>query len=64
MSQALPTLGLIGLGQLGLPVARNLLQAGYTVSGHRRSAAPEFEAAGGRPDTAPLVHLRRSGLRY
>jgi flavin reductase (DIM6/NTAB) family NADH-FMN oxidoreductase RutF len=23
-----------------------------------------IEAAGGRPDTAPLVHLRRSGLRY
>jgi flavin reductase (DIM6/NTAB) family NADH-FMN oxidoreductase RutF len=22
------------------------------------------EAAGGRPDTSPLVHLRRSGLRY
>jgi flavin reductase (DIM6/NTAB) family NADH-FMN oxidoreductase RutF len=22
------------------------------------------EAAGGRPDTAPLVHLRRSGLKY
>jgi 3-hydroxyisobutyrate dehydrogenase len=48
VSQALPTLGLIGLGQLGLPVARNLLQAGYAVSGYRRSAATEFEAAGGQ----------------
>ena len=47
-SNALPPLGLIGIGQLGLPVARNLLQAGYTVSGYRRSAAPEFEAAGGQ----------------
>lgn len=53
MSQALPTLGLIGLGQLGLPVARNLLQAGYAVSGYRRSAAPEFEAAGGQRLTSP-----------
>ena len=53
MSQALPTLGLIGLGQLGLPVARNLLQAGYTVSGYRRSAAPEFEAAGGQRLASP-----------
>jgi 3-hydroxyisobutyrate dehydrogenase-like beta-hydroxyacid dehydrogenase len=47
-SNALPKLGLIGIGQLGLPVARNLLQAGYTVSGYRRSVAPEFEAAGGK----------------
>ncbi len=47
-SPALPTLGLIGIGQLGLPVARNLLQAGYAVAGYRRSTAPEFEAAGGR----------------
>jgi 3-hydroxyisobutyrate dehydrogenase-like beta-hydroxyacid dehydrogenase len=47
-SNALPTLGLIGIGQLGLPVARNLLQAGYAVSGYRRSVAPEFEAAGGK----------------
>lgn len=53
MSQALPTLGLIGLGQLGLPVARNLLQAGYAVSGYRRSAAPEFEAAGGKRLASP-----------
>jgi 3-hydroxyisobutyrate dehydrogenase len=53
VSQALPTLGLIGLGQLGLPVARNLLQAGYAVAGYRRSAAPEFEAAGGQRLTSP-----------
>jgi 3-hydroxyisobutyrate dehydrogenase-like beta-hydroxyacid dehydrogenase len=59
MSQALPTLGLIGLGQLGLPVARNLLQAGYTVSGHRRSAAPEFESAGGRRLGSP-GHVTRA----
>ena len=53
MSQALPTLGLIGLGQLGLPVARNLLQAGYAVSGYRRSAASELEAAGGQRLASP-----------
>ena len=53
MSQALPTLGLIGLGQLGLPVARNLLQAGYSLAGFRRSAAPDFEAAGGRRLSSP-----------
>ena len=61
-SNALPTLGLIGIGQLGLPVARNLLQAGYTVSGYRRSAAPEFEAAGGRRLGTPGEVTRASQI--
>ena len=61
-SNALPTLGLIGIGQLGLPVARNLLQAGYAVSGYRRSAAPEFEAAGGRRLGTPGEVTRASQI--
>jgi 3-hydroxyisobutyrate dehydrogenase len=61
-SNALPTLGLIGIGQLGLPVARNLLQAGYTVSGYRRSAAPEFQAAGGRRLGTPGEVTRNSQI--
>jgi 3-hydroxyisobutyrate dehydrogenase len=61
-SIALPTLGLIGIGQLGLPVARNLLQAGYAVSGYRRSAAPEFQAAGGRRLGTPGEVTRASQI--
>ena len=61
-SNALPTLGLIGIGQLGLPVARNLLQAGYAMSGYRRSAAPEFEAAGGRRLGTPGEVTRASQI--
>ena len=61
-SNALPTLGLIGIGQLGLPVARNLLQAGYAVSGYRRSVAPEFEAAGGRRLGTPGEVTRNSQI--
>ena len=48
MTQALPTIGIIGIGQLGLPVALNLLQAGYPVFGHRRTPASAFVQAGGR----------------
>ena len=48
MTQALPGVGIIGIGQLGLPVALNLLQAGYPVFGHRRSPASAFAQAGGR----------------
>lgn len=61
-STSLPTLGLIGIGQLGLPVARNLLQAGYAVSGYRRSAAPEFETAGGRRLGSPGEVARASQI--
>lgn len=48
MTDKLPTLGLIGLGQLGLPVARNLIQAGFPVLGYRRSSLQAFTEAGGR----------------
>jgi 3-hydroxyisobutyrate dehydrogenase len=48
MTQQLPTAGIIGIGQLGLPVARNLMQAGYSVVGYRRSATQAFTDAGGR----------------
>lgn len=61
-SNALPTLGLIGIGQLGQPVARNLLQAGYAVSGYRRSVAPEFEAAGGKRLGTPGEVTRNSQI--
>jgi len=53
VTDKLPTAGLIGLGQLGLPVARNLMQAGFPVVGHRRSSAQAFTEAGGRVLTSP-----------
>lgn len=37
MSQ--PTIAFIGLGQMGAPMARNLLKAGYAVAGHDRDAS-------------------------
>lgn len=40
----------IGLGAMGMPMARNLVDAGYDVRGHARSAATRdgFESHGGR----------------
>jgi 3-hydroxyisobutyrate dehydrogenase-like beta-hydroxyacid dehydrogenase len=32
---------------MGLPIARNLLERGFTVTGFRRSGSPELVAAGG-----------------
>jgi putative dehydrogenase len=39
--------GMIGLGQMGLPIARNLVERGFEVAGYRRHASPELTAAGG-----------------
>ncbi|MFI5957644.1 NAD(P)-dependent oxidoreductase [Cryptosporangium sp. NPDC051539] len=39
--------GVIGLGKMGLPIARNLMERGFGVTGFRRSGSPELVAAGG-----------------
>jgi L-threonate 2-dehydrogenase len=46
-------IGLIGIGLIGLPIAKHLIGAGYDVIGYRRSAAAEFEQAGGRLARSP-----------
>jgi L-threonate 2-dehydrogenase len=39
--------GMIGLGKMGLPIARNLIERGFEVTGYRRQATPDLAAAGG-----------------
>ena len=39
--------GVIGLGKMGMPIARNLMEHGFAVTGYRRSGSPELAAAGG-----------------
>ena len=39
--------GVIGLGKMGLPIARNLMERGFGVIGYRRSGSPELSDAGG-----------------
>ena len=41
------TVGLVGIGKIGLPVAANLIKSGYRVVGYRRSSLAEFENVGG-----------------
>lgn len=41
------TIGMIGLGRMGLPMAKNLMTAGYDVVGYRRGDADDFVACGG-----------------
>jgi 2-hydroxy-3-oxopropionate reductase len=42
------TIGFIGLGVMGMPMAANLVRAGFDVIGYTRSGAPGLVAAGGR----------------
>ena len=41
--------GMIGLGKMGMPIARNLAERGFQVIGYRRHASAELAAAGGVP---------------
>lgn len=53
-STAQPSIAVIGLGVMGLPMAQNLLAAGYPVTGFNRSPGrlDELVAAGGRRGTS------------
>lgn len=44
----LPAIGILGVGKIGLAVAKRLLTAGYRVAGLSRDSMDEFVAAGGR----------------
>ena len=39
--------GVIGLGKMGLPIAVNLIERGFDVTGYRRSGSPGLAEAGG-----------------
>jgi L-threonate 2-dehydrogenase len=45
--------GVIGLGKMGLPIARNLIERGFAVTGFRRAGSPELAAAGGIVAASP-----------
>lgn len=47
------TVGMVGIGQLGLPVAHNLIQAGFKVAGFRRTDRQGFIDLGGQALQSP-----------
>lgn len=57
MTASLPNVGFIGLGAMGMPMAKSLLRAGFTVTGYdvRADAVAAFEAEGGRGVATPAV---------
>jgi 3-hydroxyisobutyrate dehydrogenase-like beta-hydroxyacid dehydrogenase len=47
------TIGCIGIGKIGMPIAQNLIKSGYRVVGHRRSSLDAFERLGGIAARSP-----------
>lgn len=47
------TVGVVGVGKIGLPIAGNLVKSGYRVLGYRRSSMADFEKIGGVPAASP-----------
>jgi len=57
------TVGIVGGGTMGLPVAGNLVDAGFPVVGYRRSAMPaEFLALGGKVLSSPAEVARQADV--
>ena len=54
--------GIIGLGKMGLPIARNLAERGFEVIGYRRSGSPELIAAGGAVAASPAEVAGRADV--
>ncbi len=58
----MPNIGCVGLGHLGVSLAANLIRAGFTTHGFRRSSLAEFEAMGGHPAPSPCEVASRSDV--
>jgi putative dehydrogenase len=56
------TVGVIGLGRMGLPIAENLLDSGFDVVGYCRSGCPAFVEAGGAMGASPAEVAERSDV--
>src|SRR5206468_12512274 len=61
-TMANPTIGFIGLGIMGKPMARNLLKAGYPLVVHNRShaAVDELSKEGAQPGASSTEVAARS----
>ena len=54
------TVGLIGIGDLGLAIAKNLIARGHEVWGFRRSSMDALVAVGGKAGASPRDVAERS----
>lgn len=62
MTRAHLVVGMIGIGQMGLPIAVNLMRAGYEVVGYRRTDREAFVRSGGVAMETPYEVARRADV--
>lgn len=62
MGQTTRVIGMIGIGQIGLPIAINLMRAGYKVVGFRRTDREPFVQAGGVALESPAQVTRQADV--
>ena len=55
-------IGLIGIGGLGLPIARNLISSGFNVIGYRRSSMEQFTELGGVAADSPCEGAEQADI--
>ena len=56
------TVGVVGLGKIGLPIAENLIKSGYRVLGYRRSSLAELGRSAAFPRGRRPTSARRPTL--
>ena len=56
------TVGLVGIGNLGLAIAQNLIEAGHRVVGYRRTMMEKFLAAGGEAGASPRDVAKKADM--
>lgn len=57
-------IGIVGVGRMGLAMARNLIAKGYPVTGYRRSAMDDFTVAGGIAAASPAEVVAASDIVF
>ncbi|MET3918281.1 3-hydroxyisobutyrate dehydrogenase-like beta-hydroxyacid dehydrogenase [Variovorax sp. OAS795] len=62
MERTRQVIGMVGIGQLGLPIAVNLMQAGFRVVGFRRTDREAFLRAGGEAVQSPAEVARAADV--
>ena len=58
------TVGFVGVGKIGMPIAQNLIKAGYRVLGYRRGSLEAFEKIGGVPARSPAEIAEQADIVF
>jgi 3-hydroxyisobutyrate dehydrogenase len=58
------TIGFIGVGKIGFPIAKHLIETGHRVLGYRRGSLMEFEQVGGIAAQSPADAAAKSDLVF